>query len=96
MMLEGQVFFSYSRPNMSVPVTGAGHVWVLFYKVHFELTLSLLSLGLTLVHFTLGPKLPTLAPLPPPRKAWQRLGLSNSPSMLAAPAQPRLRGLFIL
>lgn len=65
MVLEGQVCFSYSRHNVSVPVTGAGHIWVLFCKVHFKLTLSLLSLGLILVHFTLGPKLSSPAPLPP-------------------------------
>lgn len=29
MMLEGLVFFSYSCPKMSVPVTGAGHVSLL-------------------------------------------------------------------
>lgn len=38
-VLEGQVCFSSSRHNVSVPVTGAGHICVLFCKVHFKLTL---------------------------------------------------------
>lgn len=77
--LEGQVFLSYSSHNVNVPVAGARHAWALFCKPHFKLTLPHLSSGLILVHFTLGPKLLTPAPLPPPPEAWQRCDLSNSP-----------------
>lgn len=88
MVLEGQVFFSYSRHNVNVPVTG-GWACLGLLQSSRQAHPALFSLGLIFVHFTLGPKLPTPAPLTPPPEAWQRSGagcLSISPSVLAVSA----------
>ena len=85
-MLGRQVCWRYSCHDVSGMGSGVG-LWALFCKARFRLTLPHLSSGLILVHFTLGPKLPTPAARPPPPEAWQRWGLSNSCSVLAALAQ---------
>lgn len=97
-VLEGQVFFSYSRHNVNVPVTGGWACLGLLLQSSRQARPALFSLGLIFVHFTLGPKLPIPAPLTPPQEAWQGWGggcLSISPSMLAVSAQPQPCGLCI-
>lgn len=79
MVLEGQVFLSYSHQWDCANDQGWACL-VPLLKAHFKLTLPQLSLGLFLMHFTLGPKLPT-QPTPTPSRGLAEVGCLQLPTL---------------